>query len=144
MELADLQDHERLVLIGLVKLIVHADAVVSAEEKAVLGKLQTGLGAGVWNAEVRRASTALPTIADLEAAARQVGRVEAQHLIHDVLQELAGSDELIDAEEHVLRWVDQTWGVTGDEDAHDEEDDEDEDGDDDAIESFVLIADDDD
>jgi len=139
MDLHELDDNERLVLIGLVKLIVHADQVVSAEEKAVLARLQQGLGPEVWNAEVRRASQQLPTISDLEQAARAVHRDEAQQLIHATLRELAGSDELIDAEEHVLRWIDQTWGVTDDELDEEEGDDDD----DDAIESFVLISDED-
>jgi len=136
MTLDELDDHERLVLMGLVKLIVHADAVVSPEEKAVLQRLQAGLGAEVWNADVRRASSALPTIAHLEEAAQAVERPEAQQLIHGILMELAGSDEVIDGEAHVLTWIDQTWGLTDD-----ESEEEDEEDDDDGVESFVLIAD---
>jgi hypothetical protein len=138
MSLAELDEHEQLVLMGLVKLVVHADQIVSPEEKQVLAQLQAALGPAVWNERVRQASASFPTVAELEAAAHQVTRPEAQQAIHEVLDQLAGSDELIEAEAHVLEWLDQAWGLTG---SHDDDDDDDDDGDDDAVESFVLMDD---
>jgi hypothetical protein len=133
MDTRDLTEHEQLVLIGLVKLIVHADQQVSAEEQAMLRTLQKQLGDSTWNERVRQAAEAFSTIPALEAAALQVERREAQRLIHRILEELAGSDEVIPAEAHVLQWIDQTWALS-------EEEEESED----PIESFVLIDDDDD
>lgn len=135
MNASDLQEHEQLVLIGLVKLIVHADQQVSEEERVVLRALQQQLGDDRWNDRVRAAANAFPTIPALEAAAVEVVRPEAQRLIHQLLAELAGSDEVIPAEAHVLRWIDQTWRLTEDED---EDEDEGDDGVE-PVESFVLM-----
>jgi len=132
MDTRDLTEHEQLVLIGLVKLIVHADQVVSPEERAMLGALQRQLGESAWNERVRAASQAFATIPALEDAAQQVERREAQRLIHRILEELAGSDEVIPAEAHVLTWIDQTWALTDDEEESQ-----------DPIESFDLLDDDD-
>ncbi len=133
MELNDLTAHEQLVLIGLVKMIVHADQQVSPEERAVLRTLQRALGEATWNQRVREASESFGTIPDLEAAAQQVERPEAQQLIHRILGELAGSDEVIPAEAHILQWIDQTWALS--EDEYEDEGPE-------PVESFVLIDDD--
>jgi hypothetical protein len=127
MRLSELDEHEQRVLIGLVKLVVHADQVVSAEERAALAEMQRDLGAAVWNQRVHEASERFPTIDRLEEAARAVQRPVARHRIHGALAALAGSDELIEAEEHVLRWIDQEWGL------HD---------DDEEPESFELISED--
>lgn len=131
MDTRDLTEHEQLVLIGLVKLIVHADQVVSAEERAMLGALQRQLGESTWNERVRAAAQAFASIPALEEAAQQVERREAQRLIHRILEELAGSDEVIPEEAHVLTWIDQTWSLSEDEDEAV-----------DPIESFDLIGDD--
>ena len=49
MQLSQLTPHEQLVLIGLVKLIVHADAVVTPQERSILARLQRELGPSTWN-----------------------------------------------------------------------------------------------
>ena len=125
MQLSQLTPHEQLGLIGLVKLIVHADAVVTPQERSILARLQRELGPSTWNERVKQAAAAFPTTAELETAARQVETPAARFMIQGVLKELAGSDELISAEEHVLRWVDQEWST------HDS----------DEPESFVLLDD---
>ncbi len=135
MDVKDLQAHEQLVLIGLVKLIVHADQQVSEEERAVLRALQLQLGDDTWNERVRAAADAFATIPALEAAAQAVVRPEAQQLIHQLLAELAGSDEVIPAEAHVLQWIDQTWALSEEEDEDDDQDVVE------AVESFVLMDD---
>lgn len=112
MDVTELGPEEQRTLVGLVKLVVHADQVVSAEEREVLARLQATLGAETWNERVRAASDAFPTVAELEAACLEVTRPEAQACIHAVLDELAGSDELIEAEAHVLQWLDEAWGLT--------------------------------
>mgnify|MGYP002636417882 CR=1 FL=1 len=135
MTVDQLTAHEQLVLIGLVKLIVHADQHISDEEKSVLRTLQAAMGDAVWNAQVKAAAEAFSDLAALEQAAQQVEREEAQFLIHEVLTELAGSDEVIPAEAHVLQWIDQTWCLTADElEADDLKEQED-----DAAESFVFM-----
>lgn len=137
MDVQDLTEHEQLVLIGLVKLIVHADQHVSPEERAVLRTLQAAMGDERWNALVQAAATQFTSIAALEQAAHLVESPDAQHLIHDLLSELAGSDEVIPAEAHVLQWIDQTWSLS----APEPDDAEDEDDDNNPVESFVLIDD---
>ena len=102
-------------MVGLVKLVVHADREISAEERQVLAQVQEQVGVGRWNEAVRAARDAFPTVEHLEAVARELERVEAQHRIHAVLLRLAGSDEIIDAEAHVLQWVVQEWGLVEDE-----------------------------
>jgi len=135
MNVRDLDEHEQLVLMGLVKLIVHADQVVSPEEREVLGRLQVALGPETWNDRVRQASDAFPSVSELEQAAHEVVRPEAQALIQDVLAELAGSDELIEEEAHVLDWMHQAW-------SDDVDGDDDHDHDDDVMEAFVLMDED--
>jgi hypothetical protein len=110
-DLPRLTEQELLVLVGLVKLVVHADREVSPAERAVLGRVQEVVGAVAWNTAVRTARERYVAIDVLEADARAVERREVRHAIHDLLVELAGSDEIIDAEAHVLQWVVQEWGL---------------------------------
>ena len=111
MDLASLTDHERLVLVGLVKLVVHADREVSPAERVVLGRLQGTIGAAAWNDAVRVARERYASIDQLEQDARAVDRPETRRAVHELLVELAGADELIAAEAHVLQWVVQEWGL---------------------------------
>lgn len=132
MELGGLDDRELDVMVGLVKLVVHADREISPAERDVLGRLQAAIGSPRWNAAVLRARDAFPTIEALEVAARQVTRPEVRNAVHRVLVELAGSDQVIEAEAHVLRWVVTEWHLGEPDDA--EEDDGPPSG-----ESFALI-----
>ena len=141
MDTRDLTLQEQLVFIGLVKLIVHADQVVSAEEQQVLETLQQQLGPATWNDRVREAAIAFPTIQELEQAAREVDRKEAQQLIHDILVEIAGADVIIPEEAHVLQWVYEAGGLEetdGSPASGEAESDEDEG----PIDSFELFHDD--
>ena len=137
MELRDLDERELRVFMGLFKLVVHADHEVSEPERAVIADLSGALGVARWNEAVAAARRAYDTVEQLEDDARLVERRGAQVLIHELLTTLAHSDELVEGEAHVLRWVSQTWGVAeGKDDVGLTEDLED-------IDSFVLIADDD-
>ena len=111
MDLGTLSEHERLVLVGLVKLVVHADREVTPAERVVLVRLQGAVGAEAWNEAVRTARERYASIDQLEHDARAVDRPEVKLAVHEVLVELAGSDEIIDAEAHVLHWVVQEWGL---------------------------------
>lgn len=111
MDLGELSERELLVLVGLVKLVVHADREVSPAEREVLGRLQGAVGASAWNAAVRTARERYASIDQLEQDARAVERAEVRRAVHEILLELAGSDEIIDAEAHVLQWIVQEWGL---------------------------------
>ncbi len=137
MRARDLSDDEQRVLVGLVKLVVHADNEVSDDERAQLSKLQADIGATKWNARVAEAREAYPTIAELEVSARGVTRPEARDTIHRILVDIADADEIIAAEDHVLRWVEQEWGLDTSEADYTEEGSTSE-----AVETFELIGED--
>ncbi|MBX2800259.1 MAG: hypothetical protein KTR31_21445 [Myxococcales bacterium] len=114
MDLFTLDDDELKVLVGFVKLIVHADRVVSAQERGMLRELHAEVGPARWNLAVHAAREAYPTVAELQADARAVRRPRVRQLVHDVLLDLADADELIEAEAAVVRWVVAEWGVDSD------------------------------
>lgn len=111
MDLGTLSERELLVLVGLVKLVVHADREVTPAEREALAVLQATVGPGAWNAAVRMARQRYASIDQLEHDARAVERPEVRRALHEVLSEIAGADEIIDAEAHVLQWVVQEWGL---------------------------------
>jgi glyceraldehyde-3-phosphate dehydrogenase/erythrose-4-phosphate dehydrogenase len=125
-ELSELSDLELQVLVGLVKLVVHADREISAEERQVLATVQEAVGVSRWNQAVRAARDAYELVEQLEIDAKALDRVDAQQQIHAVLLRLAGSDEIIDAEAHVLQWVVEEWGLV--EEQHEE-----------SVETFVML-----
>lgn len=111
MDLPQLSERELTVLVGLVKLVIHADREVSVAERAVLSRLQDVVGADAWNAAVRTARERYATVDVLETDARAVDRADVRKAVHAILTELAGSDEVVPAEDHVLQWVVQEWGL---------------------------------
>jgi len=129
MELSELSPDELLVLVGLIKLFVHADRAVSKQERTVLRELQAQLGRPRWNEAVHTAKDAFPTVLRLESRARRIRRAGAQHAIHAALMRLAGSERLIEDESHVLQWVADEWGLSEDEPGGE------------SFESFVILDD---
>ena len=111
MDLRSLSEPELLVLVGLVKLVVHADREVSPAEREILARLQGAVGHETWNAAVRTARDRYASVDQLEQDARAVDRPEVRRALHEILVEIAGSDEIIEAEAHVLHWVVQEWGL---------------------------------
>jgi hypothetical protein len=110
-DLGALSEQELLVLVGLVKLVVHADREVTPAEREILGRLQATIGAETWNAAVRTARDRYTSIEQLEHDARAVERAEVRRAVHETLVEIAGADEVIEAEAQVLQWVVQEWGL---------------------------------
>ena len=113
MNLADLDQVEQVVLVGLVKAIVHADEQVSHDEGQIIRALANSVGKETWNRRVQEASARFTNADDLFNMARTIERPAARELIHSVLRALAESDEIIAAEVQILDWIAEVWQLGG-------------------------------
>jgi hypothetical protein len=108
---ARLSDEELVVLVGLVRLVVHADHQISAAEQDALAALQRRFGADRWNVAVRAGRDRYTAPEALLADARRV-RPEVRRSALSILSELAGSDQVGAVELDLLRWVAAEWGLS--------------------------------
>jgi hypothetical protein len=97
-------------LVGLVRLVLHADHQISAAEQDVLAELERRLGRARWNQAVRAARGRFTAPEALLAEARQV-RTRVRRPMFTILVDLAGCDDPI-AGIDVLRWLAAEWGLT--------------------------------
>jgi hypothetical protein len=82
---------ELVVLVGLARLVLHADDEISPAEQDALVELQGLVGPQLWNQAVLWARARFPTEEALMAEARMV-RPSARWALLAALTELAGSD----------------------------------------------------
>ncbi|MBO6937726.1 MAG: hypothetical protein JJ863_22345 [Deltaproteobacteria bacterium] len=109
MKLKDLEPHERLALAGLVRAMTRQDGVVSAEEATAVTMLANAVGAKEFWFAMNEAQLTLPDPGDVSKAAETVTRPDVRQWIYGWLEDLAGADEVVVAEEALLRWLHQLW-----------------------------------
>lgn len=109
MDLAKLDDAERLALVGLAKLIVRADHTLTEAEALGLDALAEATGPEAFMASLKEAAATLRTRADAMKAAEAVTRAEAQRAIYEALLQLADSDGVAAEERKVLEWLAKAW-----------------------------------
>lgn len=111
MELRDLDDRERLALVGLAKVLVRADRGTSEQEYGSIHALAREVGVEDFHAAVRQGKERFRSRADVMEHARSVTRQEARNAIYKRLYELAESDAIVTAESRVLHEVADMWDI---------------------------------
>lgn len=114
MRLSELNEHEELALLGLMREIVQADGEYSPGERRAVDELREELGAARFDKAILRAMDAFDSRAELkEHAKKNVTRPEAQKAIYAALERVAASDGVTESEEKPLAWLASWWGLGG-------------------------------
>lgn len=106
---ADLSADELAVLVGLVRLVLHADDEISPAEQDTLSELQSSFGVDRWNDAVLTAYTRFPSEEALLYSASQM-RAEKRWPLLAALTDLAGSDGIEATEASWLGRILRSWG----------------------------------
>jgi enolase len=114
MDAHELNEQERLALMGLLRLTISADVTLSQGESQQLKRIAADMGQDAFREARDTAKGRLQTRSDVEQALRAVERSAARSLIYRYALDAARSDELIAAELEVLRWVAELWALTVD------------------------------
>lgn len=109
-KLDDLEDHERLALGGLIRILIRLDGSFSEEEEAHLDEVAGSIGTpeALWRVISRSAQEHANDDA-IRAAATSVERVGARQLIRGALESIARAETIEPAEQELLDWLDETW-----------------------------------
>lgn len=103
----ELEDHERLALGGIIRMIIRSDGDFSEEEEETvnqIGERHFGGPAEIWRL-ISASAQASQDDAAIKAAIRGVTRPEAREFVLSVAREVAAGDELTDDEQRLLDWV---------------------------------------
>jgi hypothetical protein len=111
MQFSDLHPDERLALVALSRSIVRSDDVVTPAEGRRVARIALEMGEETYRREYARAVETFPDEAALKRFLESIQRTEARLLIYDTVLDLAAADELTPAEEPLIRWLEQAWGV---------------------------------
>ncbi len=111
--LGDLEDHEQLALGGLIRVLIRADGSFYEEEEACLERVAEGIGGtdALWKV-ISRSAQELRNDDAIREAARSVQRPGAQALIRETLEGIARAETITLAEQQLLDWIDELWGMT--------------------------------
>lgn len=110
MQVDQLRHDEKLLLIGLYHRLIHADGVVSPEERRALSDLRRRMRVEDWGELLGEAHEAFPDVAALSRACRLLEDPAACQLIYEELVRLAASEEVAPSEGDLLSWLAVTWG----------------------------------
>jgi uncharacterized tellurite resistance protein B-like protein len=113
MELEDLDQHERLALVALIKAIVFADRRVSADEAELLPEIIAAIGEDAYRRTFTIAAERFGDETSLKTFLATIERQEARDLIYETLGELAASDGVSREEQALLGWLGATWSIDG-------------------------------
>jgi len=111
MNLTDLNEDERLALIGLVAQMVSADGEMSEEEMAELGHLGAEMGQSAFAAAFEAQKSQFSSLDDAIDFAATIENPEAREMIHTCLVDMAQSDGLVEEEASLIRRVAMMWGI---------------------------------
>ena len=111
MKLSEMTDRERETLGILVRLMVGADGATSPEESSNLQKVAVELGEADFWALVRKTHGESYTQEVVQAQARTVERREVQEQVYKVLFSIAAEGSIMGAEDQLLGWLGETWGI---------------------------------
>lgn len=103
----ELEDHERLALGGIIRLIIRSDGDFTEQEEETvdaIGERHFGGAGEIWRLISASAQASQDDDA-IKAAIRAVVRPEAREFVLAVAREVASGDELTEDEQHLLDWV---------------------------------------
>ena len=111
MDVNELNEDERVALVGLLKLMIQADKVMSDEEGRELNRVAEQMGPEMWNEAKRVAMKTLRSKKDIRRQAEKVERPEARAMIYDLVFDMALPGSVVDSEREELDWLVKLWGL---------------------------------
>jgi len=110
-EIRDLNDDERLALVGLIEFVAESNRSISEEEQKEIADLAGAFGPAEYRALVDEVDRRFADEAALRAHLRRVGRQEARELIYGLALETALSDPEGLQNPAMLDWLRGEWNV---------------------------------
>ena len=115
MTITELDEQERLALLGVLKLIVRADKKLSGDEVVTLKELAETMGQAEFRTAVEGARQRFKSASDAKAFAESVvQRPEARRLIYETALKAGVQGGLVEQEAAELRWLAQAWSIAVD------------------------------
>ena len=111
MELADLNQDERIALVGLLKAIVLSDGNVSEEEIEHVEALVEAFGEGEYQRILEDFDKRFVDLASFRDFLKGIKRQDARELIFATVLESADEGALEGAEADLLDWLAKAWNV---------------------------------
>lgn len=108
---AELTRDELIVVAGVLRVMMMADAKVTREEVQTVSEIgrRLGLGETEWEALWNEATRRLPSPTAVKEAAAKLERETAREAVYELLYQLAEADSIADEEWDLLEWLDETW-----------------------------------
>ncbi|MEO0325708.1 MAG: hypothetical protein AAF447_22315 [Myxococcota bacterium] len=104
---AELEEHERLALAGLVRLMVRMDGEFTPAEVGAVAQIARDLGSSDFWTMMNEAQ--LLEMEELAARVERVTRKPIRAWMYGLLVDLAGVDGVDPAEGELLKWLTETW-----------------------------------
>jgi hypothetical protein len=111
MDLRDLNEDERVALVGLMKLVVLSDSEVSEDELEHVEVLANAFGEDGYQAALDRFERQFRDEAEFRRFLQQIRRQDARDLIFGTILESADEGGLDTSETSLLDWLSRTWNV---------------------------------
>lgn len=111
MELKELNEEERLVLVAALKYAVLSDGVVSEDEAGTIGEIVEAFGQDVYRELMKTVLTRVHDSTSFQDMLGTVTRKEAQELIYGTILEVAISESIDTGESGLLGQMAAAWGV---------------------------------
>jgi hypothetical protein len=109
MDLAELNDDERVALVTLLEMVVASDAHVTREEQAQIKTVIHALGEDAYRAAVAEADKRFADDNAARAFLLTISRPEARELIYETALEAAMTDTIGHEESELLTWLAEHW-----------------------------------
>jgi hypothetical protein len=111
MKLSDLDQDERLALVGLIKGLVLADMNVTDDEAKVIPGIVEEVGKAAFDEAFVQVPQRFADEDSFKKFLQATGRPEARALIYETLLRLASVDGVSVGERSQLKWLETAWGV---------------------------------
>lgn len=109
MELADLNQDERTVLVGLLKLVMMSDGTISDDELEQIEMVVGAWGEEPYQTTLDMFEKRFIDEAGFRAFIKTIGRQEARELIYAIVSDSAGMEAVEGKEAELLDWLAETW-----------------------------------
>ena len=112
MDLSELTREERVALVGLLELIVGADARVSDDEADEMGAIVEAVGEDAYREAAEEVDRRFDDESQLRVFLPTIQRQNARELIYETALEAALPDAVGARESQLLDWLATVWGIT--------------------------------
>ena len=111
MKLSDLDQDERLALVGLIKGLLLADLNVTDDEAKLLPVLADEMGQAAFHEAFVQVPQRFADEDTFKKFLQATGRPEARALIYETLSKLAAVDGVSPGEGSQLKWLEAAWAL---------------------------------